>query len=138
MPVKRWVFTDPFVGESWTVPQNPREMSSLFGEKAVSMRTTTAVDGQPIVFEGNTPLAQWEFSGTVRTQEHYLELQRWVNKRNRIVITDHFGRTIPCYLIDFAPVPRRAINVYWFHDYTVRAIITGSIGEPTVGTEGVA
>lgn len=138
MPVKRWVFTDEHAAESWTVPQNPNEMTGLFGEKAVSMRTTTAVSGQAIMFEGNTPLTQWEFSGTVRTREHFEELRRWVNKRNRIIITDHFGRTIPCYLIGFAPIPRRAIDVYWLHDYTVRAIVTGAIGEPTVGTEGVA
>lgn len=133
MAVQRWVFTDEYNVESWTVPQNPAQMSSPFGEKAVSMRTSTAVDGQVILFEGNTPAHQWDFSGSIRTPAHYAELKRWVEKKNRIVITDHFGRTIPCYLLGFAPEPKRSLNVYWRHDYTVKAIITGPIGAPTVG-----
>lgn len=136
MAVKRWVFTDQYAGESWTVPQNPNEMTHLYADKNVSVQTTTAVDGQAIMFEGNAPLQQWEFSGSLRTREHYEELARWVAKRNRIIITDHYGRTIPVYLTGFAPVPRRAINVYWLHNYTVRALVCGPIGEPTVPTSG--
>jgi hypothetical protein len=130
--VQRWVFSDPYASETWTVPINPREMDSPFFEKNVSTRVTTAVNGRVLLQEGSPQPREWSFSGAILTAEHYAELKRWVEKRNRITITDHFGRIIECYLLHFDPQPKRSLGKYWRHDYTVRALVTKAPTAPTV------
>lgn len=131
--VQRWIFTDSVASEVWEVPINPREMSSPFVEKSISMRQTTAVDGRTLLFEGSPPAPQWTFSGRILSTEHYEELLRWSEKRNRITITDHFGRIIECYIQRFDPTPRRAHSYYWSHDYTMTVLVLAKPTAPTVG-----
>lgn len=135
--VRRWKFTDTYGDRgSWTVPQNPNRMSSPFPRRNVTGGTTTAVDGQVILFEGNTEPAQWEFGGSIRSKEHYEGLREWVyGLRRRITITDHFGRDIECVLQQFDPVPKRSVAVYWRHDYMIRAVVT-KVSAPTAGEDG--
>lgn len=130
--VMRWALYDPHNGESWIMPINPREMSSPFPEKAVSLRQTTAIDGRALLFEGSSTVPDWTFSGRILTADHYAQLLYWSQKRNRITITDHFGRIIPCYLLKFDPTPKRAINRYWSHDYTMTAMVLEAPSAPTV------
>jgi hypothetical protein len=133
--VQRWQFHDPYASpaETWTVPINPREMDSPFFAKNVTSRVTTAVNGQALMFEGAAEPHEWTFSGAILTAEHYAELKRWVDKNNRVRITDHFGRTLEVYLLAFAPTPKRSLGKYWRHEYTVRALVTKSPTAPTVG-----
>lgn len=132
MAIRRWTFSGE--GETWTVPQNPREMSSPFPTRNVSGRST--VGGRTLLTEGSTPPANWQFGGSIRSREHYDELRRWVyEKKQRVTITDHFGRQIVCVLISFEPVPKRSVNVYWRHDYSIKAIVV-SVSNPTVGNAG--
>jgi hypothetical protein len=129
--VKRWVFHDPVTNETWTVPINPNEMGTLFPEKNIMVQVTSAVDGQALLFEGQSSPVSWEFSGVILTVAHHQELLRWSRKRNRIRITDHYGRVIECYLTKFAPVPKRSQRK-WKHDYTMSAIITKTPTAPTM------
>lgn len=128
----RWQFHDPYAGEDWTVPLNPNEMGKLYPQKNVTKRTTTAVDGKTLMFEGNTEPLSWQFSGALVSKEHYDGLLRWYQKRNRIQITDHLGRVIHCYIDDFDAEPQIVKHVVaatltvdpkWRHDYTVSAIV---------------
>lgn len=144
--VTRWHFYDPALEYErpnlsadsmwhleWTVPINPREMSSPFPEKSVTIRQTTALNGQVLLYEGSSPPANWTFSGAILDWEHYWRLQVWSSKGNRIVITDHFGRDIVCYLTRFDPSPKRAIGRYWRHEYTMSALVLETPTQPTVG-----
>lgn len=132
MTAHRWKFHDPYAGEDWTVPLNPNEMGKLYPQKNLTKRTTTAVDGKTLLFEGNTEPVSWQFSGALVSKAHYDELLRWYRKRNRIQITDHLERVIHCYLDDFDATPKIlksvvastvAVDPKWRHDYTVTAIV---------------
>lgn len=140
MAVYRWSFHDPATGETYVFEQNPNQMTSPFPNRKITSQTTTALNGRTIFVEGNADAVDWSFGGSIRSKQHYEALRSWVYddngvaKRRRIVITDHFGRTITCMLTSFNPTPKRAVNVYWRHDYEIKALVTG-VGLPTVDNE---
>lgn len=130
VPVRRWRFRAG--GEDYTVPQNPASMSGVFPAKSISARASTA--GRPLLFQGATPPQAWSFAGSCRSPEHYEALRHWTyDITGRILITDHFGRDIECVLTEFSAEPKRSVNVYWRHDYTISGLVL-SVSVPTVGT----
>lgn len=129
MAVKRWRFRGE--GEDWTVPINPNAMSSLFPQRAITARTTTA--GATLLFEGARQPAPWTFSGVILNAAHYEGLRHWVyDIKQRVIITDHYGRDIQCVLTAFTPTPVRGVNRPWRHTYEVSATVL-AVGKPTVG-----
>lgn len=133
MPIERWTLTDPATGETYTFPRNPRTMGSLYGMRNLSSQSTTAIEGQAIVFEGNKKPVEWEFEGAILEYAHYEALRKWVyDKNNRLYLRDHYGRVITLTLLGFEPKPKRRTNKYWSHDYTIRALVF-NVGAPTVG-----
>lgn len=133
MGVQRWVLTDPYASETYTFPKNPSTMGSIHPSKNVTVRNTTAVDGRALLFEGNPELTEWEFSGTFHSKDHYEALVAWSEKRNRLLLTDHFGRTFSIYLIRLEATPENKMNARWFHRYTMRALILSPPSAATVG-----
>lgn len=123
--VLRWVFHDPSVPETYTVPLNPNAMSSPFREKKIEVQVTTAVDGQSLLTEGNPAPKDWQWSGTLLTEAHYKALLKWSQKNVRTYITDHYGRRLTVYWRGFDPEPRRSGAYPWRHQYTVRCIVIG-------------
>lgn len=121
----RWVFNDPAVPETYTVPLNPNSMTSPFREKAIDLAVTTAVDGQALVSEGQARPVNWQFSGTILTQAHYDALFKWYSKSKRFYLTDHYGRRFTVYFTDYKPIPKRSVGYPWRHDYTITAIVYG-------------
>lgn len=138
MNVLRWVIKDPHdtnpATNTYTFPRNPREMSSVYPERAVSSMTTTF--GKVLLYEGTTPAKQFTFAGPILEKTHFDALRDFVYKRKRrLVITDHFGRQITCVLTAVEMVPVRRVNYYYSHDYTVTGLIT-NLTEPTVPNAG--
>lgn len=138
MSVKRWVITDPNDTNSstntYTFPRNPASMTSVYGARSVSNLTTTS--GKILLYEGTTPAKQWSFSGPILDKQHFTDLNLWVyTKKRRLNLVDHFGRTIELVFTEFDAVPKRRVNQYWSHDYTINAIITKITGL-TVGALG--
>lgn len=142
--VTRWRFQDPSMDSltldpadewqrDWTVPQNPAEMTSPWPEKTLTVHATAAVDGQALLYEGQSPPQEWQFSGSILNHEHHARLLYWSEKRVRTIITDHFGRDLVVYLSKFDPVPQRGGNRYWRHDYTMHAYVLKKPTAPTVG-----
>jgi len=131
--VIRWVFHDPTGADpDYTVPINPNVMSSIYPKKTMTMETTTAVNGKVLLWQGMTKPVEWSFGGEILDETHFENLRHWVYDKNyRIQITDHFGRVLKVVLESFEPTPKRAINVYWRHQYTVTGILI-SAGPPTV------
>lgn len=131
--MQRWTLYDPSTAELYTFPYNPREMGSLFGSRNVTSRSTTAVDGQAILFEGNRQPTQWSFSGFLLDHQSHEALRSWaLDRTGRLQLTDHFGRVIELVMTGFESTPRRDRNRYWRHEYTVRALVL-SVGPATVG-----
>lgn len=132
MAVVRWRFTDPETDEVWTVPINPREMSSphpvrnrqtlpagpAASNQALSIRTLQ----EPLVpFE-------WTFGGVIRTQAHHDDLLAWSRKPNPILIRDHFLRTWRVIPTVFDATDRRpTARVPWRMTYTMHTQMLGRI-----------
>lgn len=138
--VYRWVLDD-LAGTTYTVPINPNKMSKLKAARAVTIKTTTAVGGQALFFEGQRPPQQFTFAGTLLDKDHFDALDHWVYNTGRIMITDHFLRRLSVVLVDFNAEPERSGNIYWRHQYTVTGYCynvdtnTAVLG-PTVGPTG--
>lgn len=130
--VVRWTLSDPYLNESYTFPYNPQEMRPIFPVKNMLIKTTTAIDGQALLFEGNPERREWSFSGVTLDRAHHEELKRWSEKRHRVRISDHFGREFDVYLVSFESVPRNKSGWRWYHEYTMNAIILTNPTDPTV------
>lgn len=135
---KRWKFIDPYdtnpATREYVFPINPKTMSDPFPRKNITSATTTAVGGKALLFEGNTPPHEWQFGGSILDADHYEALRSWTyDRRNRIIVEDHFGRQFTCVLTQFSPEPKRAVGRYWRHEYQVSGYVLGTPTAPTVG-----
>ncbi len=137
MAIKRWVLRDPSdtnpATNTYTFIRNPREMTSLYQERAITSTPTTA--GRILLWEGARNAKQFTFSGPVLEKSLFDALQKWVYKRRRLILTDHYGREISCVLTNIDLVPKRRVGYYYSHEYTVSGLAL-AIGQPTVDNEG--
>jgi hypothetical protein len=131
MAVKRWIFRDYSVPEEWTVDISPVDMGSPFGERNITIRSTSAKNGQALLFEGVRVPPTWEFSGSILDEAHYAELLRWSQKPNRIEIEDHFGRKVEGIIQSFTPRPQRSPSLYFKHEYSMTVLVTAGPTAPT-------
>lgn len=124
--VQRWRFRDETVDPAveYTVPVNPNQMSSPFSERSVTVATTTAVDGQPLVTEGQRQPKEWTFSGVILDEGHLESLREWANRPAVIYIYDHYRRRFTTLLKGFDVVPgRRSVQFPYHHTYTMNALV---------------
>lgn len=121
--VRKWVFQDPSSSDVYHFTFNPNQMTSPFGSKNIQWTATTAIDGQKLAFEGQQAPVQWQFQGFIRSPAEYDAFVHWQSKRNRIWITDHFGRAWLGYITQFDVVPHRSYGVAWSHDYTMHVLL---------------
>ena len=131
MAVLRWRFEDPATGESYTVPMNPKEMKSLWPDRPITVKGTTAAQGQGLAWEGNSTPVEWGFSGAALDYAHHEALRGWVYDHGRIYITDHFGRQITCVLKKFDATPDGKYKHRWRHTYEISGYVF-AVGAPTV------
>lgn len=124
--VRRWRLQDPVTGDTYTVPRNPNRMSSLVRPNATTPRPRSPIDGQVRVFRAPPKPFPWEFGGVTIDRAHYEALAAWVERPNRVLLTDHVGRTWDVRLVEFAPTATRNKNL-WRHEYTVRALVYGRV-----------
>lgn len=136
--VVRWVFHDPKLNETWTVPKNPDAMTSPYPtRKYVYNSTTAGPAGVSVANEAHADPTQWQFSGLVTDQNHFDSLVKWSRKQNRFSIIDHFGRALIVSIDKIDMVPRRVnpmFGRYWTHTYSatcsVYAIIDADVPAP--------
>lgn len=137
MSVLRWVLTDPYdstAAGTYTFARNPKSMTGVFPERAVSSYTTSA--GKVLTYEGTTPPKQWTFTGPILHKTEIDTLHGWVyDRKRRVILTDHYGRKITLIFQSLDIVPARRTGYYWSHDYTITALIL-SVGGPTVTDVG--
>ena len=129
----KWTFTDHATGDVYTFRVNPNQMSSPFPVRNIQSQATTALNGQPILYEAAAPPREWTFGGAILTGVQYEELRSWaVDRKGWITVTDHYGRRLTGVFTQFDPSPRRGVGRYWYHDYTIHMLLTGSVSAPTV------
>lgn len=138
MSVLRWKLNDPYdtdtTTNTWTFPRNPSSMTSPFAARAVTSMRTTA--GKLLTYEGASPAQQWQFSGPILHKGEIDTLYNWVyNRKRRVQLVDHFGRTITLVFTGLEITPKRRTGYYWSHDYTCSALII-SVSTPTVTDVG--
>jgi len=118
----RWQFSDSTVPETWTVPFNPNVMSSPFRKTTKESMPGAINDGRPRALSTDTPV-EWTFGGVMRTQFHYDEMLRWVQKPNEVQITDHLSRTFVVLLTQLEITDVHAKNLtkwtYVTHGFVV-------------------
>lgn len=129
-----WKFIDPTmtgIASTYEFDVNPNAMTSPFPERNIAVRSSTALDGKPLLFEGPTAPVEWSFSGNCLTAVQYDALRFWVYDKlgHRVIVEDHFARRIECVLKKFDPTPRRDIHRYWHHTYTINALVV-KVGRP--------
>lgn len=127
--LQRWVFNDPTDGAdpaTYTVPLNPNQMTSPYpAPRNLTTKTSTAVGGQPIVWEGQATPTEWTFQGTILTSDHLEAMLVWRAKNTITTITDHFNRTWTVYWEDFQPVPAGSTQYPNKHTYTAKVLVFG-------------
>jgi hypothetical protein len=138
MSVLRWVLNDPYdsnpATNHYTFPRNPVSMTSVYPERSISATTTTS--GKILLYEGTTPAKSFTFSGPILDKQQFTDLHTWVYlKKRRLFLTDHFGRKIAVVFTTMDVVPKRRVNYYWSHDYTITGLIMAITG-PSVGDVG--
>ncbi len=123
MAVLRWKFVDPFekgsdpAEKSYTFPRNPREMSGVYPDLAITTQRTTA--GKVVAWEGQTPVKQFTFSGVILDRDHFQDMYHWIYaKRRRLFLYDHFARRFTVVMTSLDLIPKRRIGRYYSHDYT--------------------
>jgi hypothetical protein len=122
----RWVLEDLGPGGiTYTLPNNPSRMTSPHPPRTITAEHTTSPDGQRLVWEGAPKPYPWEFEGYCGTQAFYDNLKLFVDIGRRFYLHDHRGRTWIVSFDYFDAQPRRDVNNYWAHDYTMRATIHG-------------
>lgn len=126
----RWTFTDPVAGDSYTMDMNPNAMSSLGGP--LQVRAAGIMPKGKVLLYGRPALpTDWEFTGVLRTQAQYEAFVDWMDRPNRIHLTDHLGRTLTIQMKSFAPVGGRARRgVPWRHTYSIKALVFSVVNGP--------
>lgn len=123
--VVRWVFQDPTPGGlgSYRVPINPKEMTSPFAPRAISLDYSTAADGQALFWEGAQPAYPWTFSGYLNTQDHLNKLENFAALNRRFWIIDHRNRAWICTFLSFDPTPKRDVRTDYSFTYEATVLI---------------
>lgn len=125
----RWVFTDPVASTTYTFDINPLEGGSPQYVKNVGQRSTLAPDGDPVLFEGQAPLQESSFSGTILQKAHYDAFRLWAQKKYLVEMEDDLGRVSQIYITSFKPTRVRSAVYAYKHTYVVEYVIV-SITEP--------
>lgn len=121
--MKRWVFTDPVTSAVYTVPRNPREMTSPYPPRNTQVMAN-AIDGRARVVRTFTVPMEWEFVGDIRSEAHYGALLAWSAKDYRVRITDHFNRTWEVLLTQFDPTEEKpSTHLSWKFNYRMRGLV---------------
>jgi len=119
--MSRWQLYDPVALDTFHFSHNPATMTSMAQPHTTKSLATSPIDGK--VRSARTPDKPfvWSFSGKVRTKAEYDALDAWVNRPNRLRVTDHFGRVHEVLGQHFSPTPveKSGVPNPWLFGYTV-------------------
>jgi hypothetical protein len=118
-----WRWEDPTAGTVEYMSLNPNAGASPEYKKNLTKATTTAPDGQVLLFEGNDEPATFNCSGVILFESQFTFLYNAWNRRHPVNLTDDLGRTFTIYIESFTPKrePRRSHP--WRHLYDLSAVV---------------
>jgi hypothetical protein len=131
--VQRWIIQDLQASptESWTMPMNPREMTSPIQDRAFETAYGVKAWGtgegglnRLRTVESSTPALEWSFTGFIRDKAHYDQLAYWARKDGKVRITDHLGRTFEVLMQAWLPTDRKPTpNSPWRLQYQMKTLL---------------
>lgn len=122
--VTRWVFSDPTDDTTWTFPVNPKSADSPLLGRTLTAEVTTAVDGQPVIFEGGRRAKRWTVTGQLLTQADVDELREW-KKPYLVYLIDDLGRAFVVKVLGVAATAVRDARFPELHDVKLTCLLYG-------------
>jgi hypothetical protein len=118
-----WRWEDPTAGTVEYMEVNPNSGASPAYKKTLTKVTTSAPDGQVLLYEGQDEPRTFDCSGVILFESQWDFLYNAWNKRHPVLLTDDLGRTWTIYIESFNPKrePRRSHP--WRHTYDFSAVI---------------
>jgi hypothetical protein len=121
----KWVLSDPVTAETYTFEINPNQGGSTPLQKNITSYTTTADDGQIVLYEGADQPQLVQVQGTLLSQAQLTNLIYWYSKRRQVNLTDDLGRVTPVYFATFTPTRKWTVQSPWRHDWTAQFYVVG-------------
>lgn len=120
----QWTLTDNSTGTPvvLTFDINPSEFSPGGRESAVTQTSTSAPNGQPILFQGHDKLVRASFKGAVLTETFYNTLDLWKDKHYPMVLTDDEGSTWNILITGWKWTRVKRRNP-WRYDYNADVLV---------------
>jgi hypothetical protein len=114
-------------GSSYLFEVNPNAGGSPQRRRTLTPAYTTAADGTPVVFEGETLPMTGQIQGTLRSQSQYNAFLTWYLKREVIQLTDDLGRIQYVYITSFKPTAKYSLRAPFRSAYTIDYTIVGGV-----------
>jgi hypothetical protein len=111
--------------DSYTFVRNPASMTSLAGPHTTKSLATSPIDGKVRALRTPDHPFAWSFTGKLRTKAEYDAFTDWVNRPNRVLLTDHFGVTHQVLMQRFSPTPVEKSGGHnpWLFAYTIDTLM---------------
>jgi hypothetical protein len=120
----QWTLTDNSSGSPvvLTFDINPVGFDPPGRTATIQTRSTSAPNGQPIMFQGHDEIPRASFKGAVITETFYNSLVTWSAKRYPLVLADDEGSTWTILITEWkwSRVKRRNP---WRYDYTAVVLV---------------
>jgi hypothetical protein len=122
--MQRWTLHDPVAGDTYTMRNNPKGMTTPVTSHRTNVSARSGVDGNFRAFRQPGLPHAFTFSGRIRRQEEYDALLAWAARPNRLIITDHLGREHEVIPVGFAPTPveKTGTGNPMLFDYTFKTL----------------
>lgn len=106
----------------WQFINNPTKWTSPGNTKTITHVSTPPIGGQILAWESGTKPEAYEFSGTILTQDEYVELKSWSDRPNRFWLIDHRNKARLVSFTNFDHQPANIANSPWAGPYTMHLL----------------
>ena len=120
----QWTLTDNSTGTPvvLTFDINPYKFDPPGRSASLTTETTTAPNGQRIMFQGYDRAATSSFTGHVISQSFYTSLNTWKDKGYPMTLTDDQGNTWTVIITGWKWTRLKRTNM-WAYEYTAEVTV---------------
>lgn len=126
LPVPRWFIQDPTDQTNFVFPINPTRADSTLIPRQLTPSHTTAVRGQPIIFEGGKRAKRYGLQGSLFTLEEVNALKA-MKKPYRLYLVDDLGQKMIIKIVGVQTTPVRDTARPEAHSYEVTCLLYGKV-----------
>jgi hypothetical protein len=129
-----WIFYDPVLDESYSLPVNPNSDNSSIGisknipysvSSASYKSSNTNYQNVSVILDTVDEVKRFIFSGLIYSETEFNNFLYWANKQNYIEITDDLSRTFQVYIKSFKLERVRSARFPWKHKYSMETVVRG-------------